>query len=128
MDRDRRLQELIRLDRIDRDAYSGDLDLPPWALSEDVYAEPDADILVAKITLASTVRWLGIGKLWDSGALKKAWDALFDACSQRNLDQCRYWQKEVSRRRSDCFGEEGPPGIGVPRRPVPPRRSSGNSL
>ena len=122
MSRERRLQKLIELDWLDRGAYSGDLDLPPWSLSEAVYQEPDADILVAKITLASTIRWLGVAKLWDSGALKKAWDNLLHACAQRDHDRCCTWQKEVSRRRADFFGDEGPPGIGVPRRPVPPRR------
>ncbi|MBX3166507.1 MAG: hypothetical protein KF760_03805 [Candidatus Eremiobacteraeota bacterium] len=82
---------------------------------------------MAKITLGSTLRWLGISKLWDSGPLKASWDALFEACSKRDLGACRYWQREVSQRRSAYFGDEGPPSSGIPRRPVPPRRSQGNT-
>lgn len=103
---------MIVQDRADRQAYSTDLDLPPWCLSNEVYQEPEADILVAKITLGSTIRWLGISKLWDSGALKLSWDALFEACRQRDLSACRYWQKEVSQRRSAYLGDKGPPPRG----------------
>lgn len=114
------LREIIAQDKIDRQAYAGDLDLPPWCLSFDVYKEPNPDLLVARITLGSTIRWLGISQLWGATALKKAWDALFDACREGNVEECRYWQKEVARRRSDFYGDEGSPGIGVPRRPIPP--------
>lgn len=116
MGREEALRSIIHQDKEDRQAYSGDLDLPPWSLSADVYREQDPDILVAKITLGSTIRWLGIAKLWDSGALKVAWDALFEACGKREPGACRYWQREVSRRRSAYFGDQGPPLAGVPRR------------
>lgn len=127
MGKEEALRSIVRQDQEDREAYSGDLDLPPWSLSKQVYEEQNADILVAKITLGSTIRWLGISKLWESGALKTSWDALFEACAKRGLDGCRYWQREVSQRRSAFFGEDGPPQCGVPRRPVPPRRSNGNT-
>ena len=113
---------MVAQDREDREAYSHDHDLPPWCLSMDVYQEQNTEILVARITLGSTIRWLGISKLWDSGSLKTAWDALFDACAKRDLDGCRYWQREVAQRRSAYFGDECPPQSGVPRRPVPPHR------
>jgi len=93
MDKQSALRSILLQDEKDREAYSGDMDLPPWCLSANVYQESDQDILVAKITLGSTIRWLGISKLWDSGPLKKAWDALFDACAKRDLDSCRYWQR-----------------------------------
>lgn len=121
MGKEEALSSIVQQDKADRQAYSGDLDLPPWSLSSDVYQEQEADILVAKITLGSTIRWLGISKLWDSGALKTAWDALFEACSKRDLGACRYWQREVSQRRSAYLGPEGPPTSGAPCRPITPR-------
>lgn len=125
--REEMLRKLIWQDQEDRAAYAGELDLPPWARSMAVYEETEPDVLVAKITLGSTLRWLGISKLWKAEALKSSWDALFTACQQRDVDGCRYWQREVARRRDAYFGDEGPPKSGVPRRPVPPRLHNGNT-
>ena len=115
------LSKIVAEDKQDRLAFAGDRDLPSWCLSFDVYQETDADVLVARITLGSTIRWLGVSRLERSGALKRAWDSLFDACRSGDVDLCRYWQKEVARRRSDSLGGGGSQGLGVPRCPVPPR-------
>lgn len=122
------LGRLIAADKVSRAFSQGDRSLPSWCLRLDVYREPDPDVLVASITLASTLRWLGVTALQDSGRLKKAWGELFEACQAGDVELCRYWQKEVSRLRSDFFGGDHSPGAGVPRRPVPPRSGSGSSL
>lgn len=127
MDREQALRQIIWQDQKDREAFSGRHDLPPWSFSMEVYQEKDPDILVAKITLASTLRWLGTEKLSRAEALKAAWDALNKACELRQPDGCSYWQREVARRRSAYFSDDGSQAAGVPRPPGRPPNLSNSA-